>query len=67
MTTDPLEHVREGLVVRPGDTLIIRLDRLTSMAEFDELREHIRSQLDPDIKCMIVEAPGGQIAVARSI
>lgn len=64
---DLLSRITEALVVRPGDTLVIRLDHRTSMAEFDEFRERIRGQLDPDIGCMIIEAPGAQILTAQPV
>lgn len=40
----PLEGVaiREGLVIRPGDTLLLRLERPLSMDEYDLLSTHLK-------------------------
>jgi hypothetical protein len=58
--------VFEAVTVRPGDTLIIRLESFLSAADTATLKADIRSQIDPEIKVLLIEAPGGQIAAAKS-
>jgi hypothetical protein len=59
-------RVLEALIVRPGDTLIIRLDSCMADDEADHFKTSIRQQLDPSIKVLLIEAPGGQILMAKS-
>lgn len=62
--TDPLAQIAEGLVVRPGDKLVIRCHRDTTRANLDELADSIKERW-PDVD-VVVLAGVEQIAVVRA-
>jgi hypothetical protein len=41
--------------VRPGDTLVLRCDRLLSDDEYDDLQARFRAQYGPDVKIVVLE------------
>ena len=59
--TDATHH---GLIVRPGDTLLLRTDQHLSDAELDELRERVREKL-PDLAGIAVLEGFTALAVYR--
>lgn len=61
---DVVEAARDGLVIRPGDTLIIRYEHALDAAEVDHLTDLIRPHLPNGVKVMILDNCAG-LAVAR--
>jgi len=62
-----LSGIKEALVLRQGDTLVVNLGRDVSLAEFETFRERISAEVKkkmPDVEVLVV---GGieQIAVHR--
>jgi hypothetical protein len=55
--------VSEALVIKPGDTLIIRYGRRLSAQEVDEMVAYLRPAIPSTVKILIIEAE--QIAVVR--
>lgn len=53
MTENPLKDVTQGLVVNPGDTLVLGFSRLLRDAEADDVLRHIRNLL-PDVHVVLV-------------
>lgn len=58
-----LDSAREATVLRPGDTVLIRLDPATSAEYFAEATQTLNG-LAPDIKWVIVSAV--QVEVVRA-
>jgi hypothetical protein len=58
-----LLEVAEAVVVRPGDTLILRTARPVSHAEVDRIRNYVKERL-PDLADVLV-ATCDQLAVFR--
>lgn len=58
-----LDGVSSALVLRPGDTLVVAFNRRLTLAELDELREQIETEL-PGIKGAIFD-DAAQIAAYR--
>lgn len=62
--TDPLAQIAEGLVVRPGDKLVIRCHRDTTREHADQVR-HAITERWPDVDVVLI-AGVEQIAVVRA-
>lgn len=60
--------IEEGVVVRPGDTLVIRLSKDTSIEDFTRFRERALPMLKERLPGVEVVFLGGveQIAVVRA-
>lgn len=68
MSEHVLERVAEGLVVRPGDTLILRLDAEVSPEELVRARDLVLGVLTeraPGVDVLILGGRVEQMAVAR--
>jgi hypothetical protein len=61
---DQLEMSQEALVVRPGDTLIVRCSRPLNMYQADQLKAKLAQRL-PGIDVLILSSPVDQIAAYR--
>jgi hypothetical protein len=59
-----IEEAHEALVIRPGDTLVLRFDRRLSEEEADSLLTTMRPRLPEDVKIMIIDNCA-QIAAVR--
>lgn len=57
-----LEGIVEELVIRPGDTLVVRVQAAISPQQVDELKRELSERL-PGVKALVVAAE--QIAVYR--
>jgi hypothetical protein len=57
-----LESIVEALVVRPGDTLVVRVRPAISAQQVDEIKRELSERL-PGVKALIVAAE--EIAVYR--
>ncbi|WP_119728341.1 hypothetical protein [Thermomonospora amylolytica] len=55
------DRIREAVTIRPGDTLVIRLDPRINPAQFGELAEQIKTEL-PDVKLLLLGGGVEQIA-----
>jgi hypothetical protein len=51
-------RIAEACVVRPGDVLVLSVDGVVTMAEFEELVAHVRKDLPETIKMLVL---GGAI------
>nr|MDT0660857.1 hypothetical protein [Micromonospora sp. DSM 115978] len=60
--TAELEGVAEALIVRPGDTLIVRFNQRTARSDLDPVDKALREQL-PGVDVIVINAE--QIAVFR--
>lgn len=58
----PEPEIREAIVVKPGDHLIVRVDVCTSRSEFDQLRTALEGRF-PQLEVTVIAAE--QIAVVR--
>jgi hypothetical protein len=63
MAESMVDNLR-GLVIRPGDKLVIAFNRSLSEDEYREVRDVIRSRM-PDVPVLIVEDAAG-VAVYRA-
>jgi hypothetical protein len=59
----PLARIEEGLIIRPGDTLIVRVEPDISQAEAEELKRGIMERLPLLASVMVIGCD--QIAVMR--
>lgn len=59
-------NIAEGLIVRPGDTLVIRVDadRVTGFAEVEDLKRQIVERLPAGAQVMVIACD--QLAAVRS-
>lgn len=60
---DEIQVADEAIVVRPGDTLILRYSRPLSAQHVENLKRQLREEL-PDVRTVIVQADG--MAVYRT-
>jgi hypothetical protein len=60
-----LPVIAEGLVIRPGDTLLLRVDRRLSLAEREELDAQLRPLKDRHGIEVVFLEDFGQMAVVR--
>jgi hypothetical protein len=58
-------HIAEGLVVRPGDTLVLRLDEGVDVDEALEVKAAIERGMPPGVQVGVIVADG-QLAVVRA-
>lgn len=66
---DLLAEVAEGLVVRPGDTLVLRLAKDIAFEDFERFRDQTISLIKertPGVEVLIVGGAVEQIAVVRA-
>lgn len=61
--TGLLAGIKEGLVVHPGDTLVLRIAHPISAQQFDTVRRAVAEAI-PDAK-VVVLAADGEMAVLR--
>jgi hypothetical protein len=64
-TADPLPEITDvnRLVLRPGDSLIVHLDRRPSEAEAHEIQDRVRAVLGMPELPVIILGPGEDIEV----
>lgn len=62
MTEVDLAEIDHGVVVRPGDTLVIAVSRITTPEQVERLKEGVAEHL-PGVQAVVVEA--NQLAVYR--
>ena len=60
-----ISEIREGLIVRPGDTLVLRIKELVSEREALDMREKITQLLGDDARFLIC-AFDGELAVMQA-
>lgn len=59
-----LPEITHGVVVRPGDYLLVVVPASTRREQFDELREGLRQRLPDSVECCVM-AGVEQLAVYR--
>jgi hypothetical protein len=55
--------IAEGLIIQPGDTLIVRVDPMSTFPEVEELKRQVAERLPAGAQVMVIACE--QLAVMR--